>query len=429
MNILWHMPTLQTRCCGLSRRALQLAHELAAFNWHIEFAVHASKTDCAGESIEGFPLHRLNFAQYEPAHWCLQSRARRRNATTLMQSLPTGHDLFLSCQPEAVAAYKRTRTTPAVFVCGGSAILHEAAECEDQRTQPPTTRALFAIDRGLRRRNERAAFRAADAVIFDSDTTRGRVMSAYRLAGDRLFAVVGGVDTTSFTPATAAQHSDARRAFAIDADTFTLAWTGRLSPEKNVELLLRAIAAASLPAIRLLLAGDGPQRAALESLADALGISDRVRFLGALDDVRPVLHAADAFAFPSRGESFGGALAEAMAAGLPCIALRSSHTIRTASEEIITHGITGLLADGCHEFGMADAIRTLAQDAPLRARLAAAAHRHAEANFSWKRAGSALHAVLRPLLHSATRRSADIHEVDRATFPPKVRAAGQVPSP
>lgn len=413
MNILWHLPTLQTRCCGLSRRALQLARELAALNWHIEFAVHTAKTDCRADTIEGFPLYRLNAAQSEPTHWCLQSRNRRRNAATLVRSLPTDQDLFLSCQPEAVIAHKHLRTTPAVFICGGSAILHEAAERDEQCTHPFASRVLFAIDRTLRRRNERAAFRAADAVIFDSDATRGRVMNAYRLAGDRLFAVVGGVETASFTPATAIQRTDARRAFAIDADTFTVAWTGRLSPEKNVELLLRAIAATELPLIRLLLAGDGPQRAALESLAHTLGISDRVRFLGALDDVRPVLHAADAFAFPSRGESFGGALAEAMAAGLPCIALRSSHTIRTASEEIITHGVTGLLADGCHEFGMADAIRTLAQDAPLRARLAAAAHRHAEANFSWKRAGTALHAVLRPLLHSATHRPADITKQDR----------------
>ncbi|MBI5765113.1 MAG: glycosyltransferase family 4 protein [Planctomycetes bacterium] len=412
MTILWHMPTLQIRCCGLSRRALQLARELATLGWQIEFAVHEDKTDCRADTIEGFPLLRLTVAQSQPLHWSLQSRTRRHNATSLVRSLPTGHDMFLSCQPEAVAAHKRLRTVPTVFVCGGSAILHEAAERDEQCRQPLTARVHFAIDRALRRRNERAAFRVAAAVIFDSDTTRDRVMSAYRLAGDRLFAAVGGVDAVAFTPASDAQRTDARRRFALNADAFTLAWTGRLAPEKNVELLLRAVAATTLPTIRLLLAGDGPQRAALESLAHTLGIADRVRFLGALDDVRPVLHAADVFAFPSRGESFGGALAEAMAAGLPCIALRSSHTIRTASEEIITHGITGLLADGCHEYGMADAIRTLAQDAPLRVRLATAARRHAEANFTWKRAGAALHAVLRPLLRSATRRPADITKQD-----------------
>ena len=71
-----------------------------------------------------------------------------------------------------------------------------------------------------------------------------------------------------------------------------------------------------------------------------------VEFGGEHDDVRPFLHAADIFAFPSRGELSGGALIEAMACGLACVALwPDGHGVRTVNAEITEHGRSGLLID------------------------------------------------------------------------------------
>jgi glycosyltransferase involved in cell wall biosynthesis len=97
---------------------------------------------------------------------------------------------------------------------------------------------------------------------------------------------------------------------------------GGLRPEKNHARLLRACA--RLPGngrpLRLALVGDGPERPALERLAAALGIGDRVTFTGFLADPRPALRAFDVFALSSDTEQMPYSLVEAMASGLPAVA-------------------------------------------------------------------------------------------------------------
>ena len=91
---------------------------------------------------------------------------------------------------------------------------------------------------------------------------------------------------------------------------------GRLEPGKRFDVLLRAMAGLDAT---LLLVGDGPQRAALERLATTLGLADRVRFVGEAADLRPLLCAMDVVAAPSAEETFGLAVLEALACGLPVV--------------------------------------------------------------------------------------------------------------
>ena len=101
-----------------------------------------------------------------------------------------------------------------------------------------------------------------------------------------------------------------------------IGWAGRLVPIKGLTTLLEAFALlpAGLATSRLLLVGDGPDRAVLAALAAQLGIADRVEFAGFLDDPASWLARMDVFALPSLHEGFPVALLEAMAAGLPCVA-------------------------------------------------------------------------------------------------------------
>ena len=94
---------------------------------------------------------------------------------------------------------------------------------------------------------------------------------------------------------------------------------GRLSGEKGHGLLLKAFAQMRTPEARLALIGEGPRRAALEELAEHLGIAGRVTFAGWQADVWPWLKRAKALALPSRTESFGNVVVEALAAGLPVV--------------------------------------------------------------------------------------------------------------
>lgn len=116
-----------------------------------------------------------------------------------------------------------------------------------------------------------------------------------------------------------------RRDQGIPQDAFVVGHMGRLAPEKNLEFLTRAVArfAGEAPDAHFLVVGDGPSRQAIMRLFAREGLDTRLHFAGVLEG-RPLadaLHAMDVFAFASKSETQGMVLTEAMAAGLPVIAL------------------------------------------------------------------------------------------------------------
>ncbi|MBQ3486462.1 MAG: glycosyltransferase [Clostridia bacterium] len=104
-------------------------------------------------------------------------------------------------------------------------------------------------------------------------------------------------------------------------DCLVVGHVGRLQYQKNQAFLLEAFARlhTAEPRARLVIAGDGPELAALEARAVSLGVAQAVLFLGARDDVPRLLQAFDLFVMPSRFEGLGMAALEAQAAGLPCL--------------------------------------------------------------------------------------------------------------
>jgi glycosyltransferase involved in cell wall biosynthesis len=139
---------------------------------------------------------------------------------------------------------------------------------------------------------------------------------------------------------------------------------GRLSVEKEHEVLLRAMPEllARQPRVRLVLAGAGPRRAELESLARTLGIAAQVSFLGWRNDAWDLFEAMDVVAHPCSHEAFGIVYVEAMALERPVVTCRGA-----AAPEIIDDGETGLLVPPRDPPAMARAILTLLE-APARAR-------------------------------------------------------------
>jgi glycosyltransferase involved in cell wall biosynthesis len=114
-----------------------------------------------------------------------------------------------------------------------------------------------------------------------------------------------------------------RREFGLGPDVFAFFYVGRLNQVKDLGTLLDAFATLAADGslhTRLYLVGDGPERAMLETRREALGLSERVTFLGARSDVSEVLMAADAFVMSSKSEGLPMALLEAMAMGVPCVA-------------------------------------------------------------------------------------------------------------
>jgi glycosyltransferase involved in cell wall biosynthesis len=153
----------------------------------------------------------------------------------------------------------------------------------------------------------------------------------------------------------------------LGVDGRTLAFAGRLTVQKAVEVTLDAVA--RIDSVTLLVAGDGSERVALERRARELGIADRARFLGALDrrSVLEVLHAGDALVLSSSWENFPHAVVEALAVGTPVIA-----TAVGGVTEVVEHEVNGLLVPPGDPAALAAAISRYFDDPELRERLRAA---------------------------------------------------------
>jgi glycosyltransferase involved in cell wall biosynthesis len=117
-------------------------------------------------------------------------------------------------------------------------------------------------------------------------------------------------------------RAEARERLGIAPEAFRLGWIGRLSREKGADVLLAALARVPDAGVEVSFVGDGPERAALEAQAAALGIAARVRWHGVVPDAARYTAAFDAVTLSSRTEGTPITLLEAMAAGTPVVATR-----------------------------------------------------------------------------------------------------------
>jgi glycosyltransferase involved in cell wall biosynthesis len=159
-------------------------------------------------------------------------------------------------------------------------------------------------------------------------------------------------------------------------DATVVAALGRLAPEKSVDLLVEAFAAAAgdRPSLRLLLIGSGPSEASLRRRATASDLAGRVHLTGQLPrlDALALIKGADLFAAASRTETQGLVLAEALAAGLPVVALAGPGVV-----DSVRAGVDGVVVPSEppaeRSARLAEALSALAAEPETRARLAAAA--------------------------------------------------------
>ncbi len=174
----------------------------------------------------------------------------------------------------------------------------------------------------------------------------------------------------------AASASDFRERFAIPPGTPLLLYVGRLAREKNIARLLGSFRLVQLqePNAHLVLLGGGMLEMEIRAQIEEMHLAHRVRMTGYLprDTVLQGLHAADIFVFASKSETQGLAIGEAMACGLPVVAVASE-----AAAEIITPQHEGLLTMDADE-SFADAILSLLRDTTLRKHMGRQARKSAE---------------------------------------------------
>jgi glycosyltransferase involved in cell wall biosynthesis len=212
------------------------------------------------------------------------------------------------------------------------------------------------------------------------DHVTAPTMTALRLLRDHGLrapsqAVSNGVDLDAFSPGQA--DEELRRRYAWPAGRPVIVSVGRLSPEKHADVLIEA--AARLPGAVLVLAGTGPDESRLKSLAARLRVSERVRFLGFVpgSDLPGLYRLADVFAIASQAELQSLVTMEAMASGLPVVAVDAG-----ALGELVHPGENGFLVSPGQGAGaageaaaLADCLGLLCGDPALRGRMSKASLR------------------------------------------------------
>ncbi|MGA8806415.1 MAG: glycosyltransferase family 4 protein [Thermoanaerobaculia bacterium] len=205
----------------------------------------------------------------------------------------------------------------------------------------------------------------ADRVVTTSAYSAGRIARFYGIDRERIAIVPELIDLDAWDRAldSAPREDGPPRILTV----------AHLYPRKGVDTLLRAFA--SVPAeTHLRIVGTGPERERLEQLAHALGLANRVHFLGHLPFAALAAEYRNAtlFALPTEQEGFGIVFLEAMASSLPVVATRVA-----AVPEVVSDGVTALLANPGDESTLAQLLATLLGDAAVRKRLGDAGRAHA----------------------------------------------------
>ena len=227
----------------------------------------------------------------------------------------------------------------------------------------------------------RRTCRQADIVVAVSNATRQDLMAA-GISPQILRVIPNGVCTETFTPDRRSDRPALLRALGFPEDSLLVGAAGNLRPVKGHKVLILAASMlrAQLPRTRFVVWGEGPLREHLEQAVIGAGLGGRFAFPGWNADMPTAMAACDVFVQPSLRESFGLAAAEAMSAGVAVVVSNTG-----GLRELVLDGQTGFLFTTGSPESLAVTLRSLLQNADLRARFGAAARRRVLEFFSQER--------------------------------------------
>jgi glycosyltransferase involved in cell wall biosynthesis len=219
------------------------------------------------------------------------------------------------------------------------------ATCHNWPAQTISLNFYAALDRLLLRRFDHMGA-VSEAVV--------HALRRYGVPPRKITMIPNGIDVEQFAGA----GSLLRKQLGAQ-DRIVIGVAGRLSPEKGLKILFHAAQAvvASVPEVLFVLAGEGPDGAALEKLTKELSIGEHVAFLGKVSRMMDFYASIDALVMPSLTEGLPLSLLEAMAAGKPVVASRVGSV-----PSVIIAGETGLLVEPSDVAGLRDAILYLLKD-------------------------------------------------------------------
>jgi glycogen(starch) synthase len=319
----------------------------------------------ADEVIDGIPVHRERFRFPEPrprhlAGWLAGTVPARRGVdrTLAEQRSALVHVQCVSSNGYYALRAARHARVPLVVSLQGELTMDAGQAFQRSAVLRRTWRQLLT---------------AADVVTGCSGQVVDEAISAFGPAlADKARVVRNGTDLVAV-----------RSAAPERRDRPYLLGIGRFVPQKGFDVLIDAFAriAAAHPDLDLVLAGEGPERAAFEARARNTGLGERIVFLGGVPAERAfaLFRGAAGFVLSSRHEPQGIVVVEAMAAGAPVVATRVGGV-----PETVVDGRNGLLVDGGDAVSMAAGLQDLLEHPDAAAARAAQAARDVEA-YDWSR--------------------------------------------
>jgi len=276
----------------------------------------------------------LNLARTRQALWPLRAKIRE-------------------LQPDLVFS---TMLASNIIAAGSRLMLARAPKLVLRETNSHRARADLS---GLTRRLAGWVYRQADGVVALSEGVRRELIEDYRLSENKVKTIHNPINL---------EHLKKNNSPAPwkDGAPVVLA-AGRLTRQKGFDILLHGFAKSGSN-WRLAIIGDGPDKAAIQTLANELGIGSQVMLPGFISDPIPWFKNAELFVLSSRWEGFGHVIVEAMACGTPVIATDCPW----GPTDIITHKETGWLVESENTEALAEAIRRLTLDDAERCRLGSA---------------------------------------------------------
>jgi glycosyltransferase involved in cell wall biosynthesis len=347
---------------GAERQALAQGSELVRLGHAVHVVTHAMPGVPAEEDVRGIRVHRRVRSSKRGPLFSLSFVASALRALVRLRR-ESGFDLIHTHQAlwEGVAAGAARsgplRDVPTVVQPASSGYYGEAEELA-------RTGGAWLLRRLILRND---AFVAISADI-------ERQWRALGVPPDRMFQIPSGVDARHYIPGPL--PSDAGL-----PPRPRVVFTGRLHPQKNLDVLIDAWpAVVGATSAHLVLVGQGPERERLEQKAKRLGVAASVQFRGAVADPADLLREADVFVLPSVAEGMSNSLLEAMATGLPCVASDIG-----GNQDLLGPGGTGVLVAGGSPEHWAETLIALLNDPNRRRRLGAAARRRVEEEYALDR--------------------------------------------
>ena len=226
-------------------------------------------------------------------------------------------------------------------------------------------------------------FRKAAGFIAISGAVQDELVAA-GIPVDRLHTIPNSVDVDFYHPANGVEKQSARARLSIGKNRRVAVFTGRLVTTKGLPMLMQVWkrVAESIPDALLLVVGSGGVgiqncEAQLHSYVQRNGLEDHVWFPGSVENIRDYLYAADLFVFPSRKESFGISVAEAMACGLPVVA-----SDIPGLSDVVVPDVTARVFPPQNADALYQAACSLLNDERLREMMGSAGRQRAETYFA-----------------------------------------------